>query len=86
MQRTSGLPSSRARIVDRFLQEIDRLIYQGQKNVFFNVGVQHLVDDGVRVGYTETGSRPWAEIDDAGDLGFARLYVFPKLITADVAA
>ncbi len=73
-------------IVDRFWQEIDRLIFQGQTNVFFNVGVQHLVDDGVRVGYTETGGRPWGEIDDAGDLAFARLYVFPKLVTADVAA
>ena len=81
-----GITVFTTRIVDRFLQEIDRLICQGQKHVFFNVGVQHLVDDGVRVGYTETGSRPWAEIDDAGDLGFARLYVFPTLITADVAA
>jgi choline kinase len=81
-----GIAVFTTRIVDRFFQEIDRLIYQGQKNVFFNVGVQRLVDDGVRVGYTETGGRPWAEIDDAGDLAFARLYVFPKLVTADVAA
>ena len=81
-----GITVFSARIADLFLQEIDRLIYQGQKNVFFNVGVQHLVDNGIRVSYTETGSRPWAEIDDAGDLGFARQYVFPKLITADVAA
>ena len=73
-------------IVDHFFEEIDGLIYDGQKNVFFNAGVQHLVNDGVRVGYTETGGRPWAEIDDAGDLAFARLYVFPKLVTADVAA
>ena len=81
-----GITVFTTRIVDRFLQEIDRLVYQGQKNVFFNVGVQHLIDDGVRVGYTETGGRAWAEIDDAGDLAFARLYVFPKLVTADVAA
>jgi choline kinase len=81
-----GITVFNTRIVDRFLQEIDRLVYQGQKNAFFNIGVQHLIDDGVRVSYTETGDRPWAEIDDAGDLAFARLYVFPKLITADVAA
>ena len=81
-----GITIFSARIVDRFLREIDRLVCQGQKNVFFNVGVQHLVDDGVLVGYTETGGRPWTEIDDAGDLAFARLYVFPKLATADVAA
>ena len=73
-------------IVDRFWQQIDHLISQGQTNVFFNVGVQQLADDGVRIGYTETGDRAWAEIDDPGDLGFARLHVFPKLATADVAA
>jgi len=81
-----GITAFKKSIVDRFFQKIDRLIYDGQKNVFFDVGVQHLIDDGVRVGYTETGGRPWAEIDDAGDLAFARLYVFPKLITADAAA
>ena len=81
-----GITVFTTRIVDRFLQEIDRLVYQGQKDVFFDIGIQHLIDDGVRVGYTDTGSRPWTEIDDAGDLAFARLYVFPKLVTADVAA
>jgi len=81
-----GITVFATRIVDRFLREIDRLVCQGRKDVFFNVGVQHLVDDGVLVGYTETGSRAWAEIDDAGDLAFARLYVFPKLVTSDVAA
>ena len=81
-----GITAFKKGIIDRFFEEIDGLIYDGQKNVFFNIGVQHLIDDGVRVGYTETGGRPWAEIDDAGDLAFARLYIFPKLITADVAA
>jgi L-glutamine-phosphate cytidylyltransferase len=82
----AGITVFRAGIVDRFLQEIDDLIYQGQKNLFFSVGVQQLADDGVRISYTETGGRPWAEIADAGDLAFARLYVFPKLITPEVAA
>jgi choline kinase len=81
-----GITVFSARIADFFLQVIDRLISQGQKNVFFNVGVQHLADSGIRVGYTETAGRPWAEVDDAGDLAFARLYVFPKLVTADAAA
>lgn len=81
-----GITVFSTRIVDCFLREIDRLIYQRQKNVSFNVGVQHLIDNGVRVGYTETGDRPWTEVDDAGDLAFARRYVFPKLMTADIAA
>jgi len=81
-----GITVFTTRIVDRFLQEIDRLVYQGQKDVFFDIGIQYLIDEGVRVGYTETEDRPWTEIDDAGDLAFARLYVFPKLVTADVAA
>ncbi len=81
-----GIAVFTTRIVDRFLQEIDRLVYQAPKDVFFNIGIQHLIDDGVRVSYTETGDRPWTEIDDAGDLAFARLYVFPRLVTADVAA
>jgi hypothetical protein len=54
--------------------------------VFFNAGVELLIEEGVWVGYTETAGRHWAEIDDAGDLAFARLYVFPKLLRADVAA
>ena len=81
-----GITAFKRGIVDRFFEEIDGLISDGQKTVSVNVGVQQLIDDGVRVGYTETRGRPWAEIDDAGDLAFARLYVFPKLITADVAA
>ena len=81
-----GITVFTTRIVDRFLQKIDRLVCQGQKKVSFNVGVQQLVAEGVRVGYTETGGRVWAEIDDPGDLAFARLYIFPKLLTADFAA
>ena len=73
-------------IVHRFLQEIDLLVRQGQKNVSFEVGVQQLVAERVRVVCSDTGGRPWAEINDSGDLAFARLYVFPKLVTADVAA
>jgi L-glutamine-phosphate cytidylyltransferase len=73
-------------VVDRLFGKLDRLIRDGNNQAFFNAGVELLIEEGVWVGYTETGGRPWAEIDDAGDLAFARLYVFPKLVTADVAA
>jgi choline kinase len=73
-------------IVDRLFGKLDRLIRGGSNQVFFNAGVELLIEEGVWVGYTETAGRHWAEIDDAGDLAFARLYVFPKLLRADVAA
>lgn len=73
-------------IVDRFFEKLDRLIREGHSNVFFNVAVQELVEEGVRVEYTLTLRRPWVEIDDPGDLAFARLYVFPKLANVDAAA
>ena len=73
-------------IVDRFFAELDLLIREKQEKVFFNVGVQQLIEEGVRVGYTLTADRVWAEIDDPGDLGFARLHVFPKLARVDAAA
>ena len=49
-----GITVFAKRIVDRFLQEIDQLIYRGQEQLSFSVGVQQLADDGVRVGYTES--------------------------------
>ena len=73
-------------IAGRFFEKIARLISSGRRNVFFNEGVQQLIAEGTPVGYTETGELPWAEIDDPGDLAFARMYVFPKLAPADVAA
>ncbi|HTB12425.1 MAG TPA: phosphocholine cytidylyltransferase family protein [Bryobacteraceae bacterium] len=73
-------------IVDRFFGKLDRLIRDGNNKIFFNAGVELLIEEGVWVGYTETAGRPWAKIDDAGDLAFARLYVFPKLVPADIAA
>jgi len=73
-------------VVGRFLEKIDTLVREGDKQVFFNAGVQQLVDEGVRVGYVETAGLPWAEIDDPDDLAFARLHVFPKLRSAQLAA
>ncbi len=73
-------------IVDRFFEKLDRLICESHYTVFFNVAVQQLIEEGVRVEYTLTVGRPWAEIDDPGDLAFARLHVFPKLASVDAAA
>ena len=73
-------------IARRFFRTLTRLITEGQTQVFFNAGVQRLVDEGVHVGYVETGGRAWAEIDEASDLAYARQYVFPLLDRADLAA
>ena len=81
-----GITVFNGSIVERLFEKLDWLIRDGKNQVFFNAGVELLIDEGVRVGYTETAERPWAEIDDAGDLAFARLYVFPKLVPAEVAA
>ena len=74
------------RIADRFFKKLDRLIRGGHDRVFFNVAVQQLIEEGVPVEYTLTGGHPWAEIDDPGDLAFARRHVFPKLASVNVAA
>lgn len=60
-------------------RRIEDLIRRGEDRVFFNAAVQQLADEGLPVGYSETDSLPWAEIDDPGDLAFARVNVFPKL-------
>jgi choline kinase len=66
--------------------KIDNLIRTGNENEFFNVAVQQLADEGVNVGFTSTGTLPWAEIDDPGDLAFARQHVFPRLTSRPIAA
>ena len=60
------------------------LVSAGQVNEFFNVAVQTLANDGVRVGYTSTDGLAWAEIDDPLDLTFARQNVFPQLVAAAI--
>ena len=81
-----GITSFAAGVQEGLFAKIDNLIRTGRENEFFNVAVQQLADEGVRVGFTSTGDLPWAEIDDPGDLAFARLHVFPKLISRPVAA
>jgi len=66
-------------IQDRFFEKVDGLITAARVNDFFNIAVQELADEGVRVGYTSTDGLPWAEIDDPADLTFAQQSVFPNL-------
>jgi choline kinase len=65
---------------------VEELIRRGDDRVFFNAAVQELTNEGLHVGYTETDDLPWAEIDDPGDLAFAKLNVFPKLARIAAAA
>jgi choline kinase len=65
---------------------IESLIRRGERSVFFNVAVQELSDEGLHVAYSETDGLPWAEIDDPGDLAYAKLHVFPMLAPLPVAA
>jgi choline kinase len=71
-------------IQDRFLRTMNELISAGEVNEFFNVAVQKLADEGIRVGYTSTDGLAWAEVDDPQDLTFAQQNVFPQLVTATV--
>jgi choline kinase len=81
-----GITSFSAGVQQDLFAKIDGLIRTGRENEFFNVAVQQLADEGVHVGYTSTGDLPWAEIDDPGDLAFARQHVFPRLISQPLAA
>jgi choline kinase len=81
-----GITSFAAGVHKRLFAKVETLIRTGGENEFFNVAVQQLADEGVHVGFTSTGNLPWAEIDDPGDLAFAGLHVFPRLISVRVAA
>ena len=69
-------------IQTRFSRKMEEMLAAGRVNEFFNVAVQELANEGVRVGYTSTDGLPWAEIDDPVDLMFAQQSVFPQLATA----
>jgi len=81
-----GITGFAAGVQEALFAKIDNLIRTGGENEFFNVAVQQLADEGVRVGFTSTGDLPWAEIDDPSDLAFARLHVFPRLTSCLIAA
>jgi hypothetical protein len=74
-----GVTAFIADVQERLFARVNDLIRTGHENEFFNVAVQELADEGVRVGFTTTEDLSWAEIDDPGDLAFARLHVFPRL-------
>jgi len=81
-----GITTFAARIQKKLFARIARLIWTGHENEFFNTAVQELADEGVPVGFTSTLDLPWAEIDDPGDLAFARRHIFPRLSPAPAAA
>ena len=66
----------------RFFAKMEQFVEAGRVNEFFNVAVQELVDEGLRVGFTTTAGAAWAEIDDPLDLSFAQQNVFPQLALA----
>ena len=80
-----GITSFAPGVQQALFAKIDKLIRSGRENELFNV-VQQLADEGFHVGFSGTADLPWAEIDDPGDLAFARLYVFPRLASPPVAA
>lgn len=80
-----GITTFSAGVQPSFFRAMHKFISAGRVNEFFNVAVQDLADQGVMVGSTSTAGLPWAEIDDPGDLAFAREYVFPRLQYAAAA-
>jgi choline kinase len=81
-----GITAFSKDVSPRFFKEVETRIQSGHENDFFNTAVQQLADEGVHVGYSFTGGLPWAEIDDPGDLTFARRFVFPELQLMERAA
>jgi choline kinase len=81
-----GITAFAAGVQDALFARVDKLIRDGHHKDFFNVAVQQLADEGVQVGFSTTDNLPWAEIDDPGDLAFARLHVFPRLTALPMAA
>jgi choline kinase len=71
-------------IQEGFFRTMNALISAGQVNEFFNVAVQKLANEQVRIGYTSTDGLAWAEIDDPLDLMFAQQNIFPQLVTAAI--
>lgn len=63
----------------RLFAKIESMLREGRMDQFFNDAIGQLSAEGVRVGFTETEGLPWAEIDDASDLHYARTIVYPGL-------
>jgi choline kinase len=75
-----GITRFAAAICPAFFTAMKSLVDEGQVDVFFNVGVERLIAQGVPVGFTTTQGLPWTEIDDEEDLKFARTQVVPLLL------
>lgn len=76
-----GVTTFSHRIWEPIYSAIGELLREGQTNVFFNAAVERLIAAGWQVGFTKTDGLPWAEIDDANDLRYARENVYPHLPT-----
>lgn len=63
-----------------FFAAMKSVLEEGRRDVFFNVAVEKLIAEGVPVGVSTTERLPWAEIDDEGDLEFARKQILPLLL------
>jgi choline kinase len=81
-----GITAFSSEIHQRFFRKVESLIQSGRVNDFFNTAVQNLADEGTHVSPSPTWGLPWAEIDDPGDLDFARAHVFPRLRDMAIAA
>lgn len=74
-----GITTFSAQGTKQLFDKVAALVKAGQINEFFNIAVQQLADESVRIGFTSTSGLPWAEIDDPLDLTFAQRSVFPRL-------
>lgn len=77
-----GITVFQQAVTASFFAKMRDLVEAGRVNEFFNVAVQELVDEGLRVGFTTTAGSPWAEIDDPLDLTFAQQNIFPQLASS----
>lgn len=74
-----GIATFSPRGAELLFREAESLFADGNVNQFFNDVISQLAANHVPVDFTETGGLPWAEVDDAGDLLFARTRVYPAL-------
>ncbi len=81
-----GITAFSRHIAAALFEEIGAMVAEGRVNEFFNAAVQRLIERGLRVGFSSTRGLPWAEIDDAADLRFARSCVYPRLPRPAAAA
>ena len=62
-----------------FFYKLETFINRGRVNEFFNVAVERMILNGIKVDFTTSLGLPWAEIDDPTDLGFALTNVYPAI-------